>query len=159
MSRNHTILQDLPIDQRVGIAFSGSLDTSTTLLRMEPKGTLPYAYTANLDQLDEDDYNAIPEKMMEYGMENTRLINCRAQLAHEGIATTQYGMPHVSTGGIACFNTMPLGRAVIGTTLVSVMKKDDANIWGDGSTYEGNDIEHFYRYGLLVNPTPKIYKL
>ena len=124
----------------------------------ETQGALPYAYTANLGQPDEDDYNAIPKKAMEYGAENARLIDCRAQLAHEGIAAIQCGAFHVSTGGIAYFNTTPLGRAVTGTMLVSAMKEDDVNIWGDGSTYKGNDIERFYRYGLLTNPALKIYK-
>jgi len=158
MSHNHTILQHLPIGQKVGIAFSGGLDTSAALLWMKLKGALPYAYTANLGQPDEDDYNAIPKKAMEYGAENARLIDCRAQLAHEGIAAIQCGAFHVSTGGIAYFNTTPLGRAVTGTMLVSAMKEDDVNIWGDGSTYKGNDIERFYRYGLLTNPALKIYK-
>jgi len=158
MSQNHTILQNLPIGQKVGIAFSGGLDTSAALLWMKLKGALPYAYTANLGQPDEDDYNAIPKKAMEYGAENARLIDCRAQLAHEGIAAIQCGAFHVSTGGIAYFNTTPLGRAVTGTMLVSAMKEDDVNIWGDGSTYKGNDIERFYRYGLLTNPALKIYK-
>ena len=158
MSQNHTILQNLPIGQKVGIAFSGGLDTSAALLWMKLKGALPYAYTANLGQPDEDDYNAIPKKAMEYGAENARLIDCRAQLAQEGIAAIQCGAFHVSTGGIAYFNTTPLGRAVTGTMLVSAMKEDDVNIWGDGSTYKGNDIERFYRYGLLTNPALKIYK-
>lgn len=158
MSQNHTILQNLPVGQKVGIAFSGGLDTSAALLWMKLKGALPYAYTANLGQPDEDDYNAIPKKAMEYGAENARLIDCRTQLAHEGIAAIQCGAFHVSTGGIAYFNTTPLGRAVIGTMLVSAMKEDDVNIWGDGSTYKGNDIERFYRYGLLTNPALKIYK-
>jgi len=158
MSQNNTILQHLPIGQKVGIAFSGGLDTSAALLWMKLKGALPYAYTANLGQPDEDDYNAIPKKAMEYGAENARLIDCRAQLAHEGISAIQCGAFHVSTGGIAYFNTTPLGRAVTGTMLVSAMKEDDVNIWGDGSTYKGNDIERFYRYGLLTNPALKIYK-
>ena len=158
MSQNNTILQHLPVGQKVGIAFSGGLDTSAALLWMKLKGALPYAYTANLGQPDEDDYNAIPKKAMEYGAENARLIDCSAQLAHEGIAAIQCGAFHVSTGGIAYFNTTPLGRAVTGTMLVSAMKEDDVNIWGDGSTYKGNDIERFYRYGLLTNPALKIYK-
>ena len=158
MSQNNTILQHLPVGQKVGIAFSGGLDTSAALLWMKLKGALPYAYTANLGQPDEDDYNAIPKKAMEYGAENARLIDCRAQLAHEGISAIQCGAFHVSTGGIAYFNTTPLGRAVTGTMLVSAMKEDDVNIWGDGSTYKGNDIERFYRYGLLTNPALKIYK-
>lgn len=155
---SHTILQNLPKGQKVGIAFSGGLDTSAALLWMRQKGAVPYAYTANLGQPDEEDYNAIPKKAMEYGAENARLIDCRSQLAHEGIAAIQAGAFHVSTGGITYFNTTPLGRAVTGTMLVAAMKEDDVNIWGDGSTFKGNDIERFYRYGLLTNPNLKIYK-
>ena len=158
MSSNHTILQSLPVGQKVGIAFSGGLDTSAALLWMKLKGALPYAYTANLGQPDEDDYNAIPAKAKQYGAEAARLIDCRAQLAQEGIAAIQCGAFHVSTGGVPYFNTTPLGRAVTGTMLVSAMKEDNVNIWGDGSTYKGNDIERFYRYGLLTNPALKIYK-
>ncbi|HHV6367966.1 TPA: argininosuccinate synthase, partial [Haemophilus influenzae] len=148
----------LPKGQKVGIAFSGGLDTSAALLWMRQKGAVPYAYTANLGQPDEDDYNAIPKKAMAYGAENARLIDCRSQLAHEGIAAIQCGAFHISTGGIPYFNTTPLGRAVTGTMLVAAMKEDDVNIWGDGSTFKGNDIERFYRYGLLTNPNLKIYK-
>ena len=153
-----TILESLPLGQKVGIAFSGGLDTSAALLWMRKKGAVPYAYTANLGQPDEDDYNAIPKKAMEYGAVNARLIDCRQQLAHEGIAAIQCGAFHISTGGIPYFNTTPLGRAVTGTMLVAAMKEDDVNIWGDGSTFKGNDIERFYRYGLLTNPKLKIYK-
>ncbi|BFU59335.1 argininosuccinate synthase [Rodentibacter sp. JRC1] len=155
---SNTILQGLPKGQKVGIAFSGGLDTSAALLWMRQKGAVPYAYTANLGQPDEDDYNAIPKKAMAYGAENARLIDCRAQLVHEGIAAIQCGAFHISTGGIPYFNTTPLGRAVTGTMLVAAMKEDDVNIWGDGSTFKGNDIERFYRYGLLTNPKLKIYK-
>ena len=155
---SQTILQNLPIGQKVGIAFSGGLDTSAALLWMKLKGANPYAYTANLGQPDEDDYNAIPEKAKKYGAQEARLIDCRTQLAHEGIAAIQCGAFHVSTGGMPYFNTTPLGRAVTGTMLVAAMKQDDVHIWGDGSTYKGNDIERFYRYGLLTNPALKIYK-
>ena len=155
---SNTILQHLPEGQKVGIAFSGGLDTSAALLWMRQKGAVPYAYTANLGQPDEDDYSAIPKKAMAYGAENASLIDCRSQLAHEGIAAIQCGAFHISTGGIPYFNTTPLGRAVTGTMLVSAMKEDDVNIWGDGSTFKGNDIERFYRYGLLTNPNLKIYK-
>ncbi|WP_038320734.1 argininosuccinate synthase [Kingella kingae] len=155
---NATILQNLPIGQKVGIAFSGGLDTSAALLWMKLKGANPYAYTANLGQPDEDDYNAIPEKAKQYGAEVARLIDCRSQLAHGGIVAIQCGAFHVSTGGMPYFNTTPLGRAVTGTMLVAAMKQDDVHIWGDGSTYKGNDIERFYRYGLLTNPALKIYK-
>ena len=155
---SQTILQNLPIGQKVGIAFSGGLDTSAALLWMKLKGANPYAYTANLGQPDEDDYHAIPEKAKKYGAQEARLIDCRTQLAHEGIAAIQCGAFHVSTGGMPYFNTTPLGRAVTGTMLVAAMKQDDVHIWGDGSTYKGNDIERFYRYGLLTNPALKIYK-
>ncbi|WP_274584855.1 argininosuccinate synthase [Neisseria leonii] len=155
---NHTILQHLPAGQKVGIAFSGGLDTSAALLWMKLKGAQPYAYTANLGQPDEDDYSAIPQKAKAYGAVEARLIDCRRQLAHEGIAAIQCGAFHISTGGMPYFNTTPLGRAVTGTMLVSAMKEDDVHIWGDGSTYKGNDIERFYRYGLVTNPALKIYK-
>lgn len=157
-TNNATILQSVPVGQRVGIAFSGGLDTSAALLWMKQKGALPYAYTANLGQPDESDYNAIPQKADQYGAVKARLIDCRLQLANEGIAAIQCGAFHVSTGGMPYFNTTPLGRAVTGTMLVTAMKEDDVNIWGDGSTYKGNDIERFYRYGLLTNPSLKIYK-
>jgi argininosuccinate synthase len=153
-----TILQHLPTQQKVGIAFSGGLDTSAALLWMKKKGALPYAYTAHLGQPDESDYDEIPRKAMAYGAENARLIDCRTQLAHEGIAALQCGAFHISTAGITYFNTTPLGRAVTGTMLVAAMKEDDVHIWGDGSTFKGNDIERFYRYGLLTNPSLKIYK-
>ena len=155
---SHTILQSLPVGQKVGIAFSGGLDTSAALLWMRQKGAIPYAYTANLGQPDEDDYDAIPRKAMEYGAEAARLVDCRTQLANEGIAALQCGAFHIQTAGATYFNTTPLGRAVTGTMLVNAMKEDDVNIWGDGSTYKGNDIERFYRYGLLANPSLKIYK-
>src|SRR3954466_6836721 len=153
-----TILGHLPAGQKVGIAFSGGLDTSAALHWMRLKGAIPYAYTANLGQPDEPDYDEIPRKAMLYGAEKARLIDCRKQLAHEGIAALQAGAFHISTAGVTYFNTTPLGRAVTGTMLVSAMKEDDVHIWGDGSTYKGNDIERFYRYGLLTNPNLKIYK-
>jgi len=153
-----TILQHLPKGQKVGIAFSGGLDTSAALLWMKKKGAQPFAYTANLGQPDESDYEEIPRKAMAYGAEQARLIDCRLQLAHEGIAAIQCSAFHISTGGITYFNTTPLGRAVTGTMLVAAMKEDDVHIWGDGSTFKGNDIERFYRYGLLTNPSLKIYK-
>jgi len=153
-----TILQNLPAGQKVGIAFSGGLDTSAALLWMRQKGAIPYAYTANLGQPDEPDYDEIPRKAMAYGAEAARLIDCRVQLANEGIAALQSGAFHISTGGITYFNTTPIGRAVTGTMLVAAMREDNVNIWGDGSTYKGNDIERFYRYGLLTNPSLQIYK-
>jgi argininosuccinate synthase len=155
---SNTILQNTPVGQKVGIAFSGGLDTSAALHWMKRKGALPYAYTANLGQPDEADYDEIPRKAMEYGAEKARLVDCRPQLAAEGLAALQSGAFHISTAGVTYFNTTPLGRAVTGTMLVSAMKQDDVNIWGDGSTFKGNDIERFYRYGLLTNPALKIYK-
>src|SRR6266446_4040896 len=125
---------------------------------MRDKGAIPYAYTANLGQPDEPDYDEIPRKALLYGAERARLIDCRRPLVSEGIAALQAGAFHISTAGVAYFNTTPLGRAVTGTMLVLAMKEDDVNIWGDGSTYKGNDIERFYRYGLLANPNLKIYK-
>src|SRR6187551_3062999 len=153
-----TILKSLPKGEKVGIAFSGGLDTSAALLWMKQKGARVFAYTANLGQPDETDYDEIPRKAMEFGAEKARLVDCRSQLVHEGIAAIQSGAFHISTGGITYFNTTPLGRAVTGTMLVSAMKEDGVNIWGDGSTFKGNDIERFYRYGLLANPSLKIYK-
>ena len=153
-----TILQNLPIGQKVGIAFSGGLDTSAALHWMKQKGAIPYAYTANLGQPDETDYDEIPRKAMQYGAQAARLVDCRSQLASEGIAALQSGAFHISTAGLTYFNTTPLGRAVTGTMLVAAMKEDDVHIWGDGSTFKGNDIERFYRYGLLTNPSLKIYK-
>jgi argininosuccinate synthase len=152
------ILQHLPEGQKVGIAFSGGLDTSAALHWMKLKGALPYAYTANLGQPDESDYEQIPRKALEYGAEKARLIDCRPQLVAEGLAALQCGAFHITTAGVTYFNTTPIGRAVTGTMLVAAMKEDDVSIWGDGSTYKGNDIERFYRYGLLVNPDLKIYK-
>ena len=153
-----TILKSLPKGEKVGIAFSGGLDTSAALLWMKQKGARVFAYTANLGQPDETDYNEIPRKAPEFGAEKARLVDCRTQLVHEGIAAIQSGAFHISTGGISYFNTTPLGRAVTGTMLVSAMKEDGVNIWGDGSTFKGNDIERFYRYGLLTNPNLRIYK-
>jgi len=152
------ILQSLPVGEKVGIAFSGGLDTSAALYWMRQKGASPYAYTANLGQPDEEDYEAIPRRAMECGAVLARLIDCRPQLVREGLAALQCGAFHISTAGVPYFNTTPLGRAVTGTMLVGAMKEDDVNIWGDGSTYKGNDIERFYRYGLMVNPALRIYK-
>ncbi len=153
-----TILKSLPKGEKVGIAFSGGLDTSAALLWMKLKGAKVYAYTANLGQPDESDYDEIPKKALDFGAAGARLVDCRTQLVHEGIAAIQSNAFHVSTGGITYFNTTPLGRAVTGTMLVSAMKEDGVNIWGDGSTFKGNDIERFYRYGLLTNPNLRIYK-
>jgi len=156
MSQN--ILQSLPVGQRVGIAFSGGLDTSAAVHWMRAKGAVPCAYTANLGQPDESDYEEIPRKARAYGAEIARLVDCRAQLVAEGIAAIQCGAFHITTAGATYFNTTPLGRAVTGTALVVAMKEDGVDIWGDGSTYKGNDIERFYRYGLLANPKLRIYK-
>jgi argininosuccinate synthase len=153
-----TILENIPAGQKVGIAFSGGLDTSAALHWMRAKGAVPYAYTANLGQPDEPDYDEIPRRALQYGAEKARLIDCRAQLVAEGLAALQCGAFHISTAGVPYFNTTPIGRAVTGTMLVVAMKEDDVNIWGDGSTFKGNDIERFYRYGLLANPALRIYK-
>src|SRR5215468_4301605 len=153
-----TILQSIPKGQKVGIAFSGGLDTSAALHWMRSKGAIPYAYTANLGQPDEPDYDEIPRRALQYGAEKARLIDCRPQLVAEGIAALQCGAFHISTAGVPYFNTTPLGRAVTGTMLVVAMREDDVNVWGDGSTFKGNDIERFYRYGLLANPNLRIYK-
>jgi len=152
------ILHDVPVGQKVGIAFSGGLDTSAALHWMRAKGAIPYAYTANLGQPDEPDYDEIPRRAKSYGAQAARLIDCRAALVAEGIAALQAGAFHIFTAGATYFNTTPLGRAVTGTMLVVAMREDDVNIWGDGSTYKGNDIERFYRYGLLANPSLRIYK-
>jgi argininosuccinate synthase len=152
------ILEHLPAGEKVGIAFSGGLDTSAALHWMKQRGARPYAYTANLGQPDEKDYEEIPRKALEYGAEKARLIDCRAQLVQEGLAALASGAFHISTAGLTYFNTTPIGRAVTGTMLVAAMKEDEVSIWGDGSTFKGNDIERFYRYGLLVNPALRVYK-
>jgi argininosuccinate synthase len=152
------ILDKLPKGEKVGIAFSGGLDTSAAVRWMRENGAIPYAYTANLGQPDEADYEDIPRKALTYGAEKARLIECRPQLVAEGIAAIQCGAFHISTAGSTYFNTTPLGRAVTGTLLVVAMREDGVDIWSDGSTYKGNDIERFYRYGLLANPALRIYK-
>src|SRR5579863_9606380 len=152
------ILESLPVGEKVGIAFSGGLDTSAALHWMKQKGAIPYAYTANLGQPDETDYESIPCAALEYGAAKARLIDCRGPLVREGIAALQAGAFHITTAGVPYFNTTPIGRAVTGTMLVAAMKEDDVHIWGDGSTFKGNDIERFYRYGLLVNPSLQVYK-
>ena len=151
-------MQSLPIGEKVGIAFSGGLDTSAAIYWMRQKGAIPYCYTAHLGQPDETDYDDIPRRALEYGAENARLIDCRPQLVREGLAALQCGAFHITTAGMPYFNSTPIGRAVTGTMLVGAMKEDRVDIWGDGSTYKGNDIERFYRYGLMVNPNLRIYK-
>ena len=153
------ILEHLPAGEKVGIAFSGGLDTSAALHWMKQKGAIPYAYTANLGQPDESDYNEIPRKAMEYGRGGMPASSTVVRnLSAKALAALQAGAFHITTAGVTYFNTTPIGRAVTGTMLVSAMKEDDVNIWGDGSTFKGNDIERFYRYGLLVNPDLKVYK-
>ena len=148
----------LPVGERVGIAFSGGLDTSAAVAWMREKGAIPYSYTADLGQPDESDLDEIPERAKVYGSEEARLVDCRERLVHEGLVALQCGAFHISTAGKTYFNTTPLGRAVTGTLLVRAMREDGVDIWGDGSTYKGNDIERFYRYGLLVNSNLRIYK-
>jgi argininosuccinate synthase len=152
------VLASLPVGEKVGIAFSGGLDTSVAVAWMREKGAIPYAYTADLGQYDEDNIESIPDRALQYGAEKGRLIDCRQSLAEEGLAAIACGAFHIRTGGKAYFNTTPLGRVVTGTLLVRAMHEDGVEIWGDGSTYKGNDIERFYRYGLLANPNLRVYK-
>ena len=152
------VLGSLPTGEQVGIAFSGGLDTSVAVAWMREKGAIPFAYTANLGQYDEDDIDSIPGRAKEYGAEAGRLVDCRESLVEEGLTAIACGAFHIRTGSKAYFNTTPLGRVVTGTLLVRAMKEDGVDIWGDGSTYKGNDIERFYRYGLLANPELRIYK-
>jgi argininosuccinate synthase len=152
------VLQTLPVGEKVGIAFSGGLDTSAAVAWMREKGAIPYCYTADLGQPDEDDIDGIPARALEYGAAAGRLVDCRGSLVTEGLVALQCGAFHITTGGKTYFNTTPLGRAVTGTLLVQAMAEDGVDIWGDGSTYKGNDIERFYRYGLMVNPNLRIYK-
>ena len=152
------VLTSLPVGERVGIAFSGGLDTSAAVAWMRNKGAVPYAYTADLGQPDEPELDQVPGRARQYGAEEARLVDCRSELVREGLMALQCGAFHVTTAGKTYFNTTPLGRAVTGTLLVRAMQSDGVDIWGDGSTYKGNDIERFYRYGLLVNPKLRIYK-
>ncbi|MDA2944754.1 MAG: argininosuccinate synthase [Actinomycetota bacterium] len=152
------VLMSLPAGERVGIAFSGGLDTSAAVAWMREGGAVPYAYTADLGQYDEPDLSGVPDRALQYGAEAARLVDCRAELVREGLMALQCGAFHIRTAGRTYFNTTPLGRAVTGTLLVRAMQEDGVDIWGDGSTYKGNDIERFYRYGLLVNPRLRIYK-
>ena len=152
------VLMSLPVGERVGIAFSGGLDTSAAVAWMRERGAIPYTYTADLGQYDEPDLSGVPGRAEQYGAEQARLVDCRAELVREGLMALQCGAFHIRTAGRTYFNTTPLGRAVTGTLLVRAMKEDGVDVWGDGSTYKGNDIERFYRYGLMVNPDLKIYK-
>ena len=152
------VLSALPVGQKVGIAFSGGLDTSVAVAWMKDKGAKPCTYTADLGQYDEKNIQGVPDRAKEYGAEIARLVDCKTALVEEGLAALACGAFHITTAGRAYFNTTPLGRAVTGTLLVRAMLADDVLIWGDGSTYKGNDIERFYRYGLLINPKLKIYK-
>lgn len=152
------VLTSLPVGERVGIAFSGGLDTSVAVAWMREKGAVPCTYTADLGQPDEPDVEAVPGRAIAYGAEISRLVDCRAALVEEGLVALQCGAFHIRSGGKTYFNTTPLGRAVTGTLLVRAMMDDGVDIWGDGSTYKGNDIERFYRYGLMANPRLRIYK-
>jgi argininosuccinate synthase len=156
--RSRRILLSLPVGERIGIAFSGGLDTSAAVAWMRARGAIPYAYTADLGQYDEPDLAGVPARATQYGAEQARLVDCRPELVREGLMALQCGAFHIATAGKTYFNTTPLGRAVTGTLLVQAMHSDGVDIWGDGSTYKGNDIERFYRYGLLVNPRLRIYK-
>lgn len=152
------VLTSIPAGERVGIAFSGGLDTSVAVAWMREKGAVPFTYTANLGQYDEPEIDSVPERAGQYGAEAARLVDCRAALVEEGLAALTCGAFHIRSAGRTYFNTTPLGRAVTGTMLVRAMHADGVNIWGDGSTFKGNDIERFYRYGLLANPELRIYK-
>ena len=157
-SNSGKVLAALPQGEKVGIAFSGGLDTAVAVAWMKEKGARPCTYTADLVQYDESDIASIPGRAQQYGAEIARLVDCKSSLVEEGLAAIACGAFHIRTGGRAYFNTTPLGRAVTGTLLVRAMLSDGVTIWGDGSTYKGNDIERFYRYGLLANPQLKIYK-
>ncbi|MBC2935118.1 argininosuccinate synthase [Nocardioides sp. zg-1228] len=152
------VLTSLPVGERVGIAFSGGLDTSVAVAWMREKGAVPCTYTADIGQYDEPDISGVPSRALQYGAELARAVDCKTQLVEEGLAALACGAFHVRSGGRVYFNTTPLGRAVTGTMLVRAMHEDGVNIWGDGSTFKGNDIERFYRYGLLANPDLRIYK-
>jgi argininosuccinate synthase len=152
------VLASLPVGEKVGIAFSGGLDTSVAVAWMREKGAIPCTYTADLGQYDEPDIDSVPVRAKEYGAEISRLVDCKQSLVEEGLAAIACGAFHIRSGGKQYFNTTPLGRAVTGTLLVRAMLSDKVDIWGDGSTYKGNDIERFYRYGLLANPKLRIYK-
>ncbi len=157
-SRVSKVLTSLPVGERVGIAFSGGLDTSVAVAWMRDKGAIPCTYTADIGQYDEPDIDSVPGRATQYGAEIARLVDCKAPLVEEGLAAIACGAFHIRSAGRAYFNTTPLGRAVTGTMLVRAMHEDGVDIWGDGSTFKGNDIERFYRYGLMANPALRIYK-
>jgi argininosuccinate synthase len=152
------VLGSLPVGERVGIAFSGGLDTSVAVAWMRNNGAIPFTYTADLGQYDEPDIASVPGRAKQYGAEGSRLVDCKSAMVEEGLAAIACGAFHIRSGGKQYFNTTPIGRAVTGTLLVRAMLEDNVSIWGDGSTYKGNDIERFYRYGLLANPALRIYK-
>ncbi|MFZ2749766.1 MAG: argininosuccinate synthase domain-containing protein, partial [Propioniciclava sp.] len=146
------VLMKLPVGEKVGLAFSGGLDTSVAVAWMREKGAIPYTYTADIGQYDEPDIASVPGRAAAYGAQGSRLVDCTVELVNEGLVALMCGAFHIRTAGVPYFNTTPLGRAVTGTMLVRAMREDDVHVWGDGSTYKGNDIERFYRYGLLANP-------
>ncbi len=152
------VLTSLPVGERVGIAFSGGLDTSVAVAWMREKGAIPCTYTADIGQYDEPDIEGVPGRALAYGADLSRSVDCKQALVEEGLAALACGAFHIRSGSRAYFNTTPLGRAVTGTMLVRAMHEDGVDIWGDGSTFKGNDIERFYRYGLLANPDLRIYK-
>jgi argininosuccinate synthase len=152
------VLMKLPVGEKVGLAFSGGLDTSVAVAWMREKGAIPYTYTADIGQYDEPDIASVPGRAAAYGAQGSRLVDCTVELVNEGLVALMCGAFHIRTAGVPYFNTTPLGRAVTGTMLVRAMREDDVHVWGDGSTYKGNDIERFYRYGLLANPQLRIYK-
>ena len=152
------VLTSLPVGERVGIAFSGGLDTSVAVAWMRENGAIPCTYTADIGQYDEPDIDSVPGRADVYGAELSRLVDCREALVEEGLSALACGAFHIRSAGRAYFNTTPIGRAVTGTMLVRAMAEDNVSIWGDGSTYKGNDIERFYRYGLMSNPSLRIYK-
>jgi len=156
MSRIHRTLPEK--GTKIGLAFSGGLDTRAAVAWMNQQGVEVHCYTADLAQPDEDDPNDIPPIALDHGAEGARLLDCRDAMVREGIVAIQCGAFHLSSGGKKYFNTTPLGRAVTTTAIVRAMREDDVHVFGDGSTHKGNDIQRFYRYGILVDPQLTIYK-
>ncbi|MBX3275153.1 MAG: argininosuccinate synthase [Sandaracinaceae bacterium] len=156
MSRIHRKLP--PPGTRIGLAFSGGLDTRAAVAWMSRRGVEVYAYTADLAQPDEKDPRDIPPIALEHGAKVARLVDCREAMVSEGITAIQCGAFHLSSGGKKYFNTTPLGRAVTTTAIVRAMRADEVHVFGDGSTHKGNDIQRFFRYGILVDPQLSIYK-